>query len=64
MAMMTCVASAFAQKKLVLYYSEVGSTKAVAEEIQKQTEYQQLRYYLPWISHLVWHLCQSDGDTR
>jgi flavodoxin len=37
MAMMTCVASAFAQKKLVLYYSEVGSTKAVAEEIQKQT---------------------------
>jgi flavodoxin len=37
LAMMTCVASTFAQKKLVLYYSEVGSTKAVAEEIQKQT---------------------------
>ena len=37
MAMMTCVASAFAQKKLVLFYSENGTTKAVAEEIQKQT---------------------------
>ena len=37
MAMITCVASAFAQKKLVLFYSENGTTKAVAEEIQKQT---------------------------
>ena len=37
MATITCVASAFAQKKLVLFYSENGTTKAVAEEIQKQT---------------------------
>ena len=37
MAMIACVASAFAQKKLVIYYSENGTTKTVAEEIQKQT---------------------------
>ena len=36
MSMMTCVATMFAQKKLVLFYSESGSTKAVAEELQKQ----------------------------
>ena len=36
-AMMTAVTTAFAQKKLVLYYSETGTTKAVAEELQKQT---------------------------
>ena len=36
MAMMTCMTTGFAQKKLVLYYSETGSTKAVAEELQKQ----------------------------
>jgi flavodoxin len=36
MAMMTCMTTGFAQKKLVLYYSEVGSTKAVAEVLQKQ----------------------------
>ena len=30
------VTTGFAQKKLVLYYSETGSTKAVAEELQKQ----------------------------
>lgn len=35
-AMMTFVTSAFAQKKLVLYYSETGSTKTVAEVLQKQ----------------------------
>lgn len=37
MAMMTCMTAGFAQKKLVLYFSESGSTKAVAEELQKQT---------------------------
>jgi flavodoxin len=36
MAMMACMATGFAQKKLVLYFSESGSTKAVAEELQKQ----------------------------
>ena len=36
MAMMTCVATGFAQKTLVLYYSENGTTKTVAEELQKQ----------------------------
>ena len=36
MAMMACVTTCFAQKKLVLYYSETGSTKAVAEVLQKQ----------------------------
>ena len=36
MAMITCMTSAFAQKKLVLFYSENGTTKSVAEEIQKQ----------------------------
>ena len=36
MAMMACITTGFAQKKLVLYYSESGSTKAVAEELQKQ----------------------------
>jgi flavodoxin len=35
-AMMTFVTVSYAQKKLVLYYSETGSTKAVAEELQKQ----------------------------
>ena len=34
-AMMVSMTS-FAQKKLVLYFSESGSTKAVAEELQKQ----------------------------
>ena len=33
---MTVITSGFAQKKLVLYYSETGSTKTVAEELQKQ----------------------------
>ena len=36
MAMIASVAGAFAQKKLVLFYSENGTTKTVAEEIQKQ----------------------------
>lgn len=36
MAMIACVASSYAQKKLVLYYSESGTTKTVAEELQKQ----------------------------
>ena len=35
-AMTAFVTTGFAQKKLVLYYSETGSTKAVAEELQKQ----------------------------
>ena len=35
-AMMACVATCYAQKTLVLYYSETGSTKTVAEELQKQ----------------------------
>ena len=34
--MMACMTAGFAQKKLVLYFSESGSTKAVAEELQKQ----------------------------
>ena len=34
--MMTVITSVFAQKKLVLYYSETGSTKTVAEVLQKQ----------------------------
>ena len=36
-AMMTAMTTASAQKMLVLYYSETGVTKAVAEELQKQT---------------------------
>ena len=36
MAMTAFVAIGFAQKKLVLYYSESGTTKTVAEELQKQ----------------------------
>ncbi len=36
MAMSAFVATGFAQKKLVLYYSESGTTKTVAEELQKQ----------------------------
>lgn len=35
-AMMAFFMTGFAQKKLVLYYSQTGSTKAVAEELQKQ----------------------------
>ena len=31
------VTTSFAQKQLVLYYSETGTTKAVAEELKKQT---------------------------
>ena len=33
---MACVTTANAQKALVLYYSETGTTKSVAEELQKQ----------------------------
>ena len=36
MAMTAFVATGFAQKKLVLYFSETGTTKTVAEELQKQ----------------------------
>ena len=36
MVMSACVATGFAQKTLVLYYSENGTTKTVAEELQKQ----------------------------
>ncbi|WP_028902889.1 hypothetical protein [Prevotella sp. P6B4] len=36
LAMMTGIATSYAQQKLVLYYSENGTTKTVAEEIQKQ----------------------------
>lgn len=36
MAMMSFAASGFAQKTLVLYYSETGTTKTVAEELQGQ----------------------------
>ena len=36
MIMSACVATGFAQKTLVLYYSENGTTKTVAEELQKQ----------------------------
>ena len=35
-AVMTSILTGCAQKKLVLYYSETGTTKAVAEELQKQ----------------------------
>lgn len=37
-AMIASVITVNAQKKLVLYYSEIGSTKAVAEELQKQLQ--------------------------
>ncbi len=33
---MAAVSTSFAQKKLVLYYSETGHTKTVAEELQRQ----------------------------
>lgn len=35
-AVMATITTVYAQKALVLYYSETGSTKAVAEELQKQ----------------------------
>ena len=35
-AAMTTITTCYAQKSLVLYYSETGTTKAVAEELQKQ----------------------------
>jgi flavodoxin len=35
-AIMASITTSCAQKKLVLYYSETGTTKAVAEELQKQ----------------------------
>lgn len=38
MAMMASVTTGYAQKKLVLYYSQTGTTKAVAEELQKQVQ--------------------------
>ena len=95
-AMMTAMTTASAQKMLVLYYSETGVTKAVAEELQKQTgadmeaveavepytgifqetiergqremqaadeEGGRLRYRVPGLSYLVWHLCQSHRHT-
>ena len=33
---MATLTTGFAQKKLVLYYSETGTTKTVAQELQKQ----------------------------
>ena len=36
-AVAAVAATGYAQKKLVLYYSETGTTKTVAEELQKQT---------------------------
>ena len=36
LAAMAAVATGSAQKVLVLYYSETGTTKTVAQEIQKQ----------------------------
>ena len=36
MAVLLSIITGCAQKKLVLYYSETGTTKAVAEELQKQ----------------------------
>ncbi len=36
-AAMAAITTASAQKMLVLYYSETGTTKAVAQELQKQT---------------------------
>ena len=38
-AAMTAMTTVSAQKLLVLYYSETGTTKAVAEELQKQSEF-------------------------
>lgn len=35
-AIMASITTSYAQKKLVLYYSETGTTKTVAEELQKQ----------------------------
>ena len=35
-AVMTAVTTSYSQKMLVLYYSETGTTKTVAEELQKQ----------------------------
>ena len=35
-AVMTAVTTSYAQKMLVLYYSETGTTKTVAKELQKQ----------------------------
>ena len=36
LAMMACFTACFAQKALVLYYSQTNNTKSVAEELQKQ----------------------------
>ncbi len=36
LAVLTSFAAGYAQKKLVLYYSETGTTKTVAQELQKQ----------------------------
>ena len=38
MAAIASITTGCAQKKLVLYYSEIGSTKAVAQELQKQLD--------------------------
>ena len=38
LAFMTAFTASFAQKKLVLYFSETGSTKTVAEELQRQLQ--------------------------
>ena len=35
-ALAAFVTTGFAQKKLVLYFSDTNTTKAVAEELQKQ----------------------------
>ena len=37
LAIMAMATASYAQKMLVLYYSETGTTKTVAEELQKQT---------------------------
>ena len=36
LVLMTAMATGYSQKVLVLYYSETGTTKTVAQELQKQ----------------------------
>ena len=38
LAFMAAMTTSYAQKKLVLYFSETGSTKTVAEELQRQLQ--------------------------
>ena len=55
-AMAAFVTTGFPQKKLVLYFSETNTTKAVAEELQKQlgADIESIAYDVIYLGYPIW----------